>query len=72
MHKMSFYCECWFVGNFRGKVPIECYIRLFQYYCSIHYDSIPWILIDPLHDRRFSDYFCPDLEQRRQANVKRQ
>ena len=20
----------WFVGNFRGKVPIECYIRLFQ------------------------------------------
>ena len=27
----------WFVGNFRGKVPIECYIRLFQSYCSTHY-----------------------------------
>ena len=25
----------WFVGNFRGKVPIECYIRLFQSYCSM-------------------------------------
>ena len=30
----------WFVGNFRGKVPIECYIRIFQSYCSTHYGSI--------------------------------
>ena len=43
----------WFVGNFRGKVPIECYIRLFQSYCSTHYGSILW----PLHDRGFND-FC--------------
>ena len=49
MQKMSFYC--WFVGNFRGKVPIECYIRLFQSYCSTHYGSILW----PLHDRGFND-----------------
>ena len=32
----------WFVGNFRGKVPIECYIRLFQSYCSTHYGLILW------------------------------
>ena len=43
----------WFVGNFRGKMPIECYIRLFQSYCSTHYGSILW----PLHDRGFND-FC--------------
>ena len=43
----------WFVGNFRGKVPIECYIRLFQSYSSTHYGSILW----PLHDRGFND-FC--------------
>ena len=43
----------WFVGNFRGKVPIECYIRLFQSYCSTHYGSILW----PLHGRGFND-FC--------------
>ena len=32
---------------------IECYIRLFQSYCSTHYGSILW----PLHDRGFND-FC--------------
>ena len=38
---------------FSGKVPIECYIQLFQSYRSTHYGSIIW----PLHDRGFND-FC--------------
>ena len=56
----------WFVGNFRGKVPIECYIRLFQSYCSTHYGSILW----PLHDRGFTD-FCVTWNKgvRRMLNV---
>ena len=56
----------WFVGNFRGKVPIECYIRLFQSYCSTHYGSILW----PLHDRGFND-FCVTWNKgvRRMLNV---
>ena len=36
----------WFVGHFRGKVPIDCYIRLFQSYCSTHYGSTLWALHD--------------------------
>ena len=43
----------WFVGHFRGKVPIDCYIRLFQSYCSTHYSSTLWAL----HDKWFND-FC--------------
>ena len=56
----------WFVGNFRGKVPIECYIRLFQSYCSTHYGSILW----PLHDRGFND-FCVtwNKDVRRMLNI---
>ena len=56
----------WFVGNFRGKVPIECYIRLFQSYCSTRYGSILW----PLHDRGFND-FCVTWNKgvRRMLNV---
>ena len=52
-----FYYFC--VGNFRGKVPIECYIRLFQSYCSTHYDSI----LGPLHDRGFNDFCVTILGQ---------
>ena len=52
-HKHFIASVNWFVGNFRGKVPIECYIRLFQSYCSTHYGSILW----PLHERGFND-FC--------------
>ena len=56
----------WFVGNFRGKVHIECYIRLFQSYCSTHYGSILW----PLHDRGFND-FCVTWNKgvRRMLNI---
>ena len=56
----------WFVGIFRGKVPIECYIRLFQSYCCTHYGSILW----PLHDRGFND-FCVTWNKgvRRMLNV---
>ena len=55
-----------FVGNFRDKVPIECYIRLFQSYCSTHYGSIIW----PLHDRGFND-FCVTWNKgiRRMLNI---
>ena len=44
----------WFVGNFRDKVPIECYIRLFKSYCSTQYGSNS-MAIRPLHDRGFND-----------------
>ena len=56
----------WFVGNFRDKVRIECYIRLFQSYCSTHYGSILW----PLHDRGFNE-FCVTWNKgvRRMLNV---
>ena len=43
----------WFVGHFRGKVPIDCYIRVFQSYCSTHYGSTLWAL----HDQGFNN-FC--------------
>ena len=39
-------------------MPIECYIRLFQSYCSTHYGSSIW----PLHDRGFND-FCVTLNK---------
>ena len=47
-------------------MPIECYIRLFQSYCSTHYGSILW----PLHDRGFND-FCVTWNKgvRRMLNV---
>ena len=28
----------WFVSHFSGQVPLDCYLRLFQTYCS----SIEW------------------------------
>ena len=54
------------MGNFKVKVPIECYIRLFQSYCSTQYGSILW----PLHDRGFND-FCVTWNKgvRRMLNV---
>ena len=47
-------------------MPIECYIRLFQSYCSTHYGSILW----PLHDRGFND-FCVTWNKgvRRMLNI---
>ena len=47
-------------------MPIECYIRLFQSYCSTHYGSIIW----PLHDKGFND-FCVTWNKgvRRMLNV---
>ena len=47
-------------------MAIECYIRLFQSYCSTHYGSILW----PLHDRGFND-FCVTWNKgvRRMLNI---
>ena len=54
MKKGSFIASIdWFVVHFSGKVPIDCYIRLFQTYCSSHYGSILWAL----HGKGFND-FC--------------
>ena len=43
----------WFVSHFSGQVPLDCYIRLFQTYCSSHYGSVLW----QLNGRGFSS-FC--------------
>ena len=43
----------WFVSYFSGQVPLDCYIRLFQTYCSSHYGSVLW----QLNGRGFSS-FC--------------
>ena len=34
----------WFIGNFSHNVPLNCYIRLFQAYCSSYYGSVLWEL----------------------------
>ena len=34
----------WFVRHFSGQVPLDCYLRLFQTYCSSHYGSVLWEL----------------------------
>ena len=34
----------WFVSHFSGQVPLDCYLRLFQTYCSSHYGSVLWEL----------------------------
>ena len=41
------------MSHFSGKVPLYCYIRLFQTYCSSHYGSVLW----QLNGRGFSS-FC--------------
>ena len=43
----------WFIGNFSHNVPLNCYIRLFQAYCSNYYGSV---LLE-LYGRGFKD-FC--------------
>ena len=43
----------WFVSHFSGQVPLDCYIRLFQTYCSSHYGSVLW----QLNGRGFNS-FC--------------
>ena len=43
----------WFVSHFSGQVPLECYLRLFQTYCSSHYGSVLW----ELNGKGFSS-FC--------------
>ena len=43
----------WFVSHFSDKVPLDCYTRLFQTYCSSHYGSVLW----ELHDKGFNG-FC--------------
>ncbi len=42
----------WFVSHFSGQVPPDCYLRLFQAYCS-HYGSVLW----ELNGKGFSS-FC--------------
>ena len=42
----------WFVSHFCGQVPLDCYLRLFQAYCS-HYGSVLW----ELNGKGFSS-FC--------------
>ena len=32
----------WFVSHFSGQGPLDCYLRLFQTYCSSHYGSVLW------------------------------
>ena len=34
----------WFVSHFSGQGPLDCYLRLFQTYCSSHYGSVLWEL----------------------------
>ena len=34
----------WFVSHFSGQVPPDCYLRLFQTYCSSHCGSVLWEL----------------------------
>ena len=34
----------WFVSHFSGQVPLDCYLRLFQTYCSSQYGSVLWEL----------------------------
>ena len=41
------------MSHFSGQVPLDCYIRLFQTYCSSHYGSVLW----QLNGRGFSS-FC--------------
>ena len=43
----------WFVSHFSGQVPLDCYLRLFQTYCSSHYGSVLW----ELNGKGFSS-FC--------------
>ena len=43
----------WFVSHFSGQVPLDCYLRLFQTYCSSHYGSVLW----KLNGKGFSS-FC--------------
>ena len=43
----------WFVSHFSGQVPLECYLSLFQTYCSSHYGSVLW----ELNGKGFSS-FC--------------
>ena len=43
----------WFVRHFGGQVPLDCYVRLFQTYCSSHYGSVLW----ELNGRGFNS-FC--------------
>ena len=40
-------------SHFSGQVPLDCYVRLFQTYCSSHYGSVLW----ELNGRGFSS-FC--------------
>ena len=34
----------WFVSHFSGQFPLDCYLRLFQTFCSSHYGSVLWEL----------------------------
>ena len=43
----------WFVSHFSGQVPLDCYLRLFQTYCSSHYGSVLW----ELDGKGFSSFF---------------
>ena len=43
----------WFISHFSGQVPLDCYLRLFQTYCSSHYGSVLW----ELNGKGFSS-FC--------------